>query len=65
MRTDSDDAMTQYLFGINPGSPTQELDAHLDVSRSMGRLFCSLIQYWMFKYPNNGITKVVEKELLR
>ena len=64
MRTDSHNALTGYIFNINHDSLSQkELDAHLDVSRSMGRLFCSLIQYWMCEYPKNEITEAVEKRI--
>lgn len=63
MRTDSGRAMTRYVFNINKDLTQNELDAHLDVSRSMGRLFCSLIQYWMCEYPKNEITEAVEKRI--
>jgi hypothetical protein len=55
--------MTGYVFNINKDLTQNELDAHLDVSRSMGRLFCSLIQYWMCEYPKNEITEAVKKRI--
>ena len=63
MRTDSGRAMTRYVWNINKDLTQNELDAHLDVSRSMGRLFCSLIQYWMCEYPKNEITEAVKKRI--
>jgi hypothetical protein len=62
MRTDSPIDMIRYVITNKDPTPN-ELDAHLDVSRSMGRLFCSLIQYWMCEYPKNEITEAVEKRI--
>lgn len=63
-RTDSQSELSDYVTNVYRRDPTdKQLASYLDVSRSMGRLFCSLIQYWMFRHPKNTLTETVKDRI--